>query len=81
MLLMKVENPDFFFPSLESLVSSENLFGVIAGDSPTRGADFSLILSPAEKLADCRNVGLNMRGSGLVLACARGGGGGRRNEF
>jgi hypothetical protein len=81
MLLMKPEKPDFLRITLGfvSFVSSEYLFGEISWFSPMRGGCFSPILSPAEKLADCRSGGLCMRGSGDV--CAKGGGGGRRREF
>jgi hypothetical protein len=78
---MKPEKPDFFriTPGFASLVSSEYRLGLISWFSPTRGGCFSLILSPAEKLADCRSGGLIIRGSGDV--CDNGGGGGRRKEF
>ena len=39
---------------------------------------FCNMRSPAEKLADCRKAGLNIRPSGAV--CDKGGGGGRRIE-
>jgi hypothetical protein len=68
MLLMNPENPDFFrsTPGFASFVSSENLFGLINWFSLILGGCFSLILSPAEKLADCLNGGLIIYGSGVV---------------
>lgn len=80
MLLIKPEKPDFFLsiPDLGSLVSSEYLLGLMSWFSPTRGGAFSLILSPAVKLADCRNCGLTIYGG---LVCDNCGGGGRRKVF
>ena len=80
MLLIKPEKPDFFFnmPPFDSLLSSENRFG-LAKECSVLGIVGFPNRSPAEKLADCRRVGLNILGSGLV--CESGGGAGRRNEF
>ena len=68
MLLMKPEKADFFLimPTLGSLLSSEYLLGLINWFSLTRGGVFSFILSPAEKLADCRRGGLIIRESDTV---------------
>jgi hypothetical protein len=77
---MKLEKPDFFLimPLLGSLLSSEYRLGLINWFSPTRGAIFSFILSPAEKLADWRRGGLMRVGPALWES---GGGGGLRCEF
>ena len=76
-LLTKLEKPLFFFHGAEFLASSEYLFD----DEPVseRVGVRSLVRSSTEKLADCRNAGLIIRGSGLV--CCSGGGPGRRKEF
>lgn len=79
MLFMKLEKPLFFFNATPELLfaSSEYLLGLVAPLSE-RGGVTSIGRSPVVKLIDDRSGGAIGRGSGLVMVCVRGGGGGRR---